>query len=335
MRNRWLSLLLAVLTLAPAAALAQGPITSIGATLQNAATATGAGSTLDTSRSSVVTFQVSGTFVASVQLQGSLDGTNWTTLTCYDPTSGNPVGTVSSTGLWKCNVNGIPAVRANISAFTSGSVTVVANATNSPLAIRDIPSGVSAPNVYSQTFNPTAITTSGCVAPGGVFCGGQEQTFTVTGLALGQSVFVNGPAPTAACPPAGTARVSAANTLSMTFETLTTATCTPATGTYTIVAANPGGATAGLVYVQTFNPTAQVACAGGGNGVFCGGVEQTFTVTGLTTANRVFVSGPAPTAACPPVAWRVSSGNTLSGTFAYLTTATCTPATGTYTIVAY
>ena len=60
-----------------------------------------------------------------------------------------------------------------------------------------------------------------------------EQTFTVTGLTTGQGVIVNGPAPTA-----GTgivnARVSATNTLALTFVNATAAAVVPASGTYLV-----------------------------------------------------------------------------------------------------
>lgn len=63
-----------------------------------------------------------------------------------------------------------------------------------------------------------------------------EQTFTYTGLATTDKVFlINSVAPTSLCPPT-TVRVSAANTLAIGFTTLTASACTPAAGTYTVVA---------------------------------------------------------------------------------------------------
>jgi NADH dehydrogenase/NADH:ubiquinone oxidoreductase subunit G len=62
--------------------------------------------------------------------------------------------------------------------------------------------------------------------------------------------------------------------------------------------------------------------------------EQTFTVTGLTTADKVIVNGPAPTAGTGIVNARVSAANTLAITFANVTAAAATPTAGTYTIVA-
>jgi len=62
-----------------------------------------------------------------------------------------------------------------------------------------------------------------------------EQTFAVTGVAVGDVIFVNGPVPTSLCPLV-TARVSALNTVALGFTTLTAVACTPAAGTYNIFA---------------------------------------------------------------------------------------------------
>ncbi len=62
------------------------------------------------------------------------------------------------------------------------------------------------------------------------------QTFTVTGLVSGEPiVVVSQPAPTSLCPLVA-ARVTAANTVSLYFSTLTAAACTPAAGTYFLMA---------------------------------------------------------------------------------------------------
>lgn len=80
--------------------------------------------------------------------------------------------------------------------------------------------------VYSQALTPTI--TSAAIQT-------TEQTFTVNGLATTDKVYVNGPVPTSLCPPV-TYRVSAANTLAIGFTTLTAVACTPAAGTYIVVA---------------------------------------------------------------------------------------------------
>ncbi len=65
--------------------------------------------------------------------------------------------------------------------------------------------------------------------------GTTSQTFTVTGLGAADVIMIMGPAPTSLCPNVS-ARVSALNTLQLSFSTLTAAACTPAAGVYTIYA---------------------------------------------------------------------------------------------------
>lgn len=107
---------------------------SQAATLQNAATATGNGVNLDTSGNPIVALQVSGiTTTGQIVPEGSLDNSNWNALTCY------PIGSSSGTSiliasivhaLVRCNVVGIPLIRARISA-TGGTITVKGLATQS------------------------------------------------------------------------------------------------------------------------------------------------------------------------------------------------------------
>jgi hypothetical protein len=114
---------------APWVADAQLPVNSVqGAKLQAAAAATGNGTTLDTSGATAVTFQTSGTFSATVTFEGSNDGTNFNSLTCYTLDSQTSTSTATAAGFVRCNVLGIPTVRARVSTYSSGSVTVVANA---------------------------------------------------------------------------------------------------------------------------------------------------------------------------------------------------------------
>lgn len=62
--------------------------------------------------------------------------------------------------------------------------------------------------------------------------------------------------------------------------------------------------------------------------------EQTFTVAGLTTADKVTINGPAPTAGTGIVNARVSAVDTLALTFGNFTAGSLTPIAGTYSIVA-
>lgn len=79
--------------------------------------------------------------------------------------------------------------------------------------------------VYSQTITPASV--AAAVAA--------EQTFTVTGLTTADKVFIN-PAATGNATAVAAARVSAANTLAITFVNPTAGALTPGAGTYSIVA---------------------------------------------------------------------------------------------------
>jgi len=69
-----------------------------------------------------------------------------------------------------------------------------------------------------------------------------EQTFTVPTLAVGDLVFVNSPSLVAGVAVAN-ARVSAANTLAITFVNPTAGSVTPASGSYTILVIRPENGT--------------------------------------------------------------------------------------------
>jgi hypothetical protein len=63
--------------------------------------------------------------------------------------------------------------------------------------------------------------------------------------------------------------------------------------------------------------------------------EQTFTVTGLSTADKVFINKPAAQAGLGIVGQRVSAANTLAITFGNFTASPITPtAAETYAVVA-
>jgi hypothetical protein len=112
-------------------------------TLLNAVSAAGGSATLDTSGNPIVGVQITGTFVATLVPQGSLDGTNWSTATCYALGSSSAKASFTSpdTGtIVRCNMVGVPLFRVNVSSFTtsglpsgvtSTSVTVKAFATQS------------------------------------------------------------------------------------------------------------------------------------------------------------------------------------------------------------
>lgn len=86
----------------------------------------------------------------------------------------------------------------------------------------------------SGVYNWEPLLTTGSITPAASSAAIQTaaQTFTVAGLVVGEPIIVaSQPAATSLCP-LTSASVSAANTVSLYFTTLTAAACTPAAGTY-------------------------------------------------------------------------------------------------------
>ena len=99
------------------------------ATLQNAATANGNGTLMDVSALATAVLEVRGTFSATVNFEGSLDDTNWYPLLTNQRSTGVIATTTPTTGLYEINVSAIKSVRARISGYVSGSVTVAGSGT--------------------------------------------------------------------------------------------------------------------------------------------------------------------------------------------------------------
>jgi hypothetical protein len=138
-------------------------------------------------------------------------------------------------------LGGIGAVRWRVT--TNGELQPAANNTydfgDAATMVRTLYLGTS---LVLGGSTPTAITNVRVYAPNltpaglAAAIGATEQFFNVPGLTTADKVFVNGPAPTALCPPTNFPRVSAPDTLAITFVDLTVALCTPAAGVYPVVA---------------------------------------------------------------------------------------------------
>ena len=68
--------------------------------------------------------QLSGTWVGTVTFEGSNDGTNWTSVNAVAATTSQPQPTATVNGLYRLTPGGLMQLRANMTAFTSGSATV-------------------------------------------------------------------------------------------------------------------------------------------------------------------------------------------------------------------
>jgi len=98
-------------------------------TMQSAAAATGNGTVFDVSDFASLGMQISGTFVGTVTFECTVDNTNWVSLTMISPTNGAWSTTATAVGVWCASITGLRQVRARVSAYTSGSITVSGYAT--------------------------------------------------------------------------------------------------------------------------------------------------------------------------------------------------------------
>lgn len=68
--------------------------------------------------------QLSGTWVGTVTFEGTVDGTNWNSVNAVAATTSTPQATTTVNGLYRLTPGGLVSIRANMTAFTSGSATV-------------------------------------------------------------------------------------------------------------------------------------------------------------------------------------------------------------------
>jgi hypothetical protein len=102
--------------------------------------------TLETRKYSTVTFQFTGTWVATVTFEATMDGTNYVSVFAEDVTNRTSATTATANGYYRVSAVGSEKVRARVSAYTSGTVVATAIATE----------GASTPGVgYVRLGGPT------------------------------------------------------------------------------------------------------------------------------------------------------------------------------------
>lgn len=96
-------------------------------TLQNAAATNQDGVEESTTGYTTAVIQLSGTFDATVNFEWSVDGVNFEPLECVSVADRNNRNTtaIAESG-WRCNLIGMNKLRARISSYVSGSITVTA-----------------------------------------------------------------------------------------------------------------------------------------------------------------------------------------------------------------
>jgi hypothetical protein len=97
-------------------------------TLQSAAVATGNGTVMDVTGLSWGVAQIQGITTATITWEATIDGTNWQGLRASLLSSGTAAATATADGLYQIDLRGLTQIRARISAWTSGTITVTFNA---------------------------------------------------------------------------------------------------------------------------------------------------------------------------------------------------------------
>lgn len=88
-------------------------------------TLTGLGSiAVNTVDASTVGVQITGTWIATLQFEGTNDGSNWNSVPAYAVTTAIAGTSTQRNGHWRVNVAGLTQFRVRASAWTSGTVQV-------------------------------------------------------------------------------------------------------------------------------------------------------------------------------------------------------------------
>lgn len=95
-------------------------------TCHNAAVATAVGELMNLESISLVALQISGTFVAMVTFQGTVDESNWIAIQGTNVNDGSVATSATAAGIWLIPVSGLKKFRANLTWTSGTSVTVVA-----------------------------------------------------------------------------------------------------------------------------------------------------------------------------------------------------------------
>ncbi len=98
------------------------------AVMQSAAVATGNGTTMAVQDGNgifkIAAIQIVGITTATITFEVTIDGTNWVAIKFIGVTSGTAATTATADGIYVADVTGMAQLRARISAWTSGAITV-------------------------------------------------------------------------------------------------------------------------------------------------------------------------------------------------------------------
>jgi hypothetical protein len=171
-------------------------------TITAAAPTAGSAVTVDASQSGTCGIKITGTFVATLTFEGTMDGTNWDTIPAYTVgTSPTLVTGATAAGLWQCSTAGFAQFRVNCpTTYVSGTATVTLAPNAAPMKGSSSPP--SAPTNLAATGGALQVAftytlPAGCTGnlyqgttPGGesgtpVATGLTGTSYTLTGLSSG------------------------------------------------------------------------------------------------------------------------------------------------------
>lgn len=97
--------------------------------MQDAAVATGNGTAAASTSGSggcytTLTVQITGITTATITFEATIDGSNWVAIAFTNLNAGTDATTATANGLYRATVLGLVSVRARISSWTSGAITV-------------------------------------------------------------------------------------------------------------------------------------------------------------------------------------------------------------------
>lgn len=112
--------------------------------MQKSAGADGNGTSLSCEYMSVAGVHITGTFSATVNFEGSIDGSSWFAISALNISTGASATTATAAGVFQLDVSAITALRARISSWASGSVTAYGYAQEQAgFSTQSVPSAVS------------------------------------------------------------------------------------------------------------------------------------------------------------------------------------------------
>jgi len=94
-------------------------------TFQSAAAATANGEAMNVAGLGLAGVQITGTFTATVTFEGTIDGSTWVSVLARNVADGTTSATATAPAVFQVPAAGLAQVRARVSAYTSGAITVV------------------------------------------------------------------------------------------------------------------------------------------------------------------------------------------------------------------